>query len=105
MVETACIAQHSARRSVLAYCGVVLTPGARGEIALQELDTRGLACPLPLLKAKQALNRLASGEQLRVLATDPGSQRDFRVFAEQSGHVLIESSVCGEEFHYLLQKR
>lgn len=70
-----------------------------------ELDTRGLACPLPLLKAKQALNRLNAGEQLRVLATDPGSQRDFRVFAEQSGHLLLESSVGADEFVYLLQKR
>jgi TusA-related sulfurtransferase len=70
-----------------------------------ELDTRGLACPLPLLKAKQALNRMQSGEQLRVLATDPGSQRDFRVFAEQSGHQLIEAGVHDTEFHYVLQKR
>jgi TusA-related sulfurtransferase len=69
-----------------------------------ELDTRGLACPLPLLKAKQALNRMQAGEQLRVLATDPGSQRDFRVFAEQSGHLLLESDVCADEFIYLLQK-
>lgn len=72
---------------------------------IAELDTRGLACPLPLLKAKQALNRLQSGEQLRVLATDPGSQRDFRVFAEQSGHLLLESLCSDSEFIYLLQKR
>lgn len=70
-----------------------------------ELDTRGLACPLPLLKAKQALNRLQTGEQLRVLATDPGSQRDFRVFAEQSGHLLLASETRDDEFIYLLQKR
>lgn len=70
-----------------------------------ELDTRGLSCPLPLLKAKQALNRLQSGEQLRVRATDPGSQRDFRVFAEQSGHQLLDSRCEGDEFIYLLQKR
>jgi TusA-related sulfurtransferase len=70
-----------------------------------ELDTRGLACPLPLLKAKQALNRLQTGEQLRVLATDPGSQRDFHVFAEQSGHLLLASEARDDEFIYLLQKR
>jgi TusA-related sulfurtransferase len=69
-----------------------------------ELDTRGLSCPLPLLKAKQALNGLASGERLRVLATDPGSQRDFRVFAEQSGHLLLASGECDGVYDYLLQK-
>lgn len=70
-----------------------------------ELDTCGLSCPLPLLKAKQALNRMASGEQLRVLATDPGSQRDFRVFAEQSGHRLLASEERDGVFSYLLEKR
>jgi tRNA 2-thiouridine synthesizing protein A len=73
--------------------------------SVRELDTCGLNCPLPLLKAKQALNALASGEQLRVLATDPGSQRDFRVFAEQSGHQLLESSEDNGVFAYLLQKK
>ncbi|HEY3697750.1 MAG TPA: sulfurtransferase TusA family protein [Spongiibacteraceae bacterium] len=72
---------------------------------MRELDTCGLDCPLPLLKAKQALNAMNSGEQLRVRATDPGSQRDFRVFAEQSGHQLLESSADNGIFSYLLQKR
>jgi tRNA 2-thiouridine synthesizing protein A len=71
---------------------------------VQEVDARGLDCPLPLLKAKQALNKLAPGEQLRVYATDPGSQRDFRVFAEQSGHRLVESSESAGVFSYLLEK-
>jgi tRNA 2-thiouridine synthesizing protein A len=70
-----------------------------------ELDTRGLACPLPLLKAKQALNKMASGEQLRVQATDPGSQRDFRVFAELSGHRLLASDERDGVFCYVLEKR
>ena len=70
-----------------------------------ELDTCGLNCPLPLLKAKQVLNRMASGERLRVLATDPGSQRDFRVFAEQSGHRLLVSEERDGVFSYLLEKR
>ena len=73
--------------------------------AVRELDTCGLDCPLPLLKAKQALNAMRSGEQLRVRATDPGSQRDFRVFAEQSGHRLLESSEDSGVFVYLLEKR
>lgn len=72
---------------------------------MRELDTCGLDCPLPLLKAKQALNGMRSGEQLRVRATDPGSQRDFRVFAEQSGHRLLESSADNGVFIYLLEKR
>jgi len=55
---------------------------------MHELDARGLQCPLPLLKAKQQLNRMAAGEQLRVLATDPGSLRDFQVFCQQSGNTL-----------------
>lgn len=72
---------------------------------MRELDTCGLNCPLPLLKAKQALNAMASGEQLRVRATDPGSQRDFRVFAEQSGHQLLESSEESGVFVYVMQKK
>ncbi len=72
---------------------------------MRELDTCGLQCPLPLLKAKQALNAMASGEQLRVRATDPGSQRDFRVFAEQSGHHLLESNTVDAVFVYVLQKK
>lgn len=72
---------------------------------MHELDTCGLHCPLPLLKAKQALNKLASGERLRVRATDPGSQRDFRVFAEHGGHRLVESSEHDGVFTYLLEKR
>lgn len=71
----------------------------------RELDTCGLDCPLPLLKAKQALNGMNSGELLRVRATDPGSQRDFRVFAEQSGHRLLESSEDQGVFVYLLCRR
>lgn len=72
---------------------------------MRELDTRGLACPLPLLKAKQALNGMNSGETLRVQATDRGSQRDFRAFAEQSGHALLESSEQDGVFVYVLRKR
>lgn len=69
-----------------------------------EVDARGLDCPLPLLKAKQALNKLASGERLRVLATDPGSQRDFKVFAQLSGHRLLEALAVQDGFSYLIEK-
>lgn len=71
----------------------------------QRVDARHLDCPLPLLKAKQALNRMASGEVLEVLATDAGSQRDFAVFARQSGNALLEQSEQGGEFRYVLQKK
>ncbi len=68
-----------------------------------ELDATGLDCPMPLLKAKRALNGMACGERLRVLATDRGSVRDFRVFAEQSGHRLLstEESTDGVYVHLL----
>ncbi len=71
-----------------------------------ELDATGLDCPMPLLKAKRALNAMGSGERLRVLATDQGSVRDFRVFSEQSGHRLLstEESADGIYIH-LLEKR
>jgi TusA-related sulfurtransferase len=70
-----------------------------------DVDTTGLMCPLPLLKAKQALNGVGSGDQVRVTATDKGSWRDFSVFTEQSGHLLLDrSEVCGI-YTYLLQKK
>lgn len=70
----------------------------------RELDARGLVCPLPLLKAKKALNELDIGETLRVFATDAGSVRDFRVFAEMSGHELLESVESDGVYSYLLKK-
>lgn len=70
----------------------------------QELDARGLNCPLPILRAKKALNGLASGEVLRILTTDPGSVKDFEAFAQQTGNELLESSEAGGEFHFLLKK-
>jgi len=72
----------------------------------QTLDASGLTCPLPLLKAKQALNRLSVGEVLSVTCTDPGSVRDFKVFCDQSGHELLLSEATDNEsrFHYLLRK-
>jgi TusA-related sulfurtransferase len=72
----------------------------------KELDTRGLNCPLPILKAKKALAELASGQVLRVLATDPGSLRDFQAFARQTGHVLLgQETLPGNAFVHLLRRR
>lgn len=69
-----------------------------------ELDVRGMACPMPLLKARKALREVAVGQSLQVLATDPGSWRDFAAFANQSGHTLVEASEHGGEYRYLLRR-
>ncbi len=71
----------------------------------KELDTRGLLCPLPILKAKKALADMASGEVLKVVSTDPGSTRDFQAFARQTGNDLVEQSSAGNEFVHVLRRR
>jgi TusA-related sulfurtransferase len=70
-----------------------------------ELDLSGLMCPMPLLKTKQALNRMETGEIIKVTATDPGSERDFHVFARQSGNTLVHFQHTDERFCYWLQKK
>lgn len=69
-----------------------------------EVDARGLQCPLPLLKAKKGLNTIPSGALLRVLSTDAGSVRDFRVFCEQSGNILLESAESDGTYVFLIRK-
>ncbi|NBY71961.1 MAG: sulfurtransferase TusA family protein [Betaproteobacteria bacterium] len=71
----------------------------------QELDTRGLNCPLPILKAKKALAELTSGQILRVVSTDTGSMRDFEAFAKQTGNELVEQSTEGKDFIHVLRRR
>lgn len=71
----------------------------------KEIDTRGLNCPLPILKAKKALSELLAGQVLKVLATDPGSVRDFQAFARQTGNELIEQTTVGAEFVHYLRRR
>lgn len=70
----------------------------------QELDATGLNCPLPILRAKKTLNAMAPGQVLHIMATDPGSVRDFDAFAKQTGNALIESREEGGKFHFLLKK-
>ena len=70
----------------------------------QELDARNLNCPLPILRAKKAINSMESGQVLKIMATDPGSVKDFEAFANQTGHELMDSSEVGSEFHFLLKK-
>jgi tRNA 2-thiouridine synthesizing protein A len=72
---------------------------------VHELDARELQCPLPLLKAKRALGELESGDVLRVYATDTGSVRDFRVFAEHSGNRLLSSVEEEGVYVHVLQKK
>jgi tRNA 2-thiouridine synthesizing protein A len=69
------------------------------------LDLKGLNCPMPLLKAKKALNEMDPQALLKVLATDPGSVKDFEVFSRQSGHALLESRREGDIYIYVLRKK
>jgi tRNA 2-thiouridine synthesizing protein A len=71
----------------------------------KEIDTRGLNCPLPILKAKKALTGMESGQLLKVVATDVGSVRDFQAFARQTGNELVEQQTVGEEFVHVLRRR
>lgn len=73
--------------------------------AQKELDARGLNCPLPILKAKKALATMSSGEMLKVVATDPGSMRDFQAFARQTGNELVEQSNVADEYIHVLRRR
>ncbi len=70
----------------------------------QELDARGLNCPLPILRAKKALKDLEAGQVLKIIATDPGSIKDFEAFAKQTGNQLLESSESNGEFNFKLKK-
>ncbi|MCU0765767.1 MAG: sulfurtransferase TusA family protein [Gammaproteobacteria bacterium] len=70
----------------------------------QELDASGLNCPLPILRAKKTLAGLGSGQVLHIIATDPGSVKDFEAFAKQTGNELLESREEGGKFHFLIKK-
>ncbi len=71
----------------------------------KELDTRGLNCPLPILKAKKALAELASGQMLKIVSTDAGSVRDFQAFAKQTGNELVEQQTMGADFIHVMRRR
>jgi tRNA 2-thiouridine synthesizing protein A len=71
----------------------------------QELDASGLNCPLPILRAKKSLSSLESGQVLRIVATDPGSVKDFEAFAKQTGNELLESNEEGGKFNFLVKKK
>ena len=71
----------------------------------KEIDTRGLNCPLPILKAKKALSDMLSGQLLKVVATDPGSLRDFQAFAKQTGNDLVDQKTVGTDFIHVLKRK
>jgi len=71
----------------------------------KELDARGLNCPLPILRAKKALAEMQSGQVLRIVATDPGSVKDFQAFCKQTGHALLEQSEADKVFTFLMKHK
>ncbi len=75
----------------------------------KDVDARGLNCPLPILRAKKALTDMASGDVLRVIATDPGSVRDFNAFARQTGNALVaheeNAEAAVKEFTFYLRRK
>ena len=70
-----------------------------------ELDTKGLSCPLPILKAKKALATMNSGELLRVTATDAGSMRDFQAFAKQTGNELVSQTEADKVYTHVMRRK
>ena len=71
----------------------------------KELDARGLNCPLPILRTKKALAEMASGDILKVIATDPGSVKDMQAFAKQTGNELLGSAEKDKEFEFFLKRK
>lgn len=71
----------------------------------RELDARGLNCPLPILRAKKALGEMTSGQTLHIIATDPGSVKDFAAFAKQTGNELLSSAENNKEFEFFIKRK
>ncbi|MGH8683257.1 MAG: sulfurtransferase TusA family protein, partial [Burkholderiales bacterium] len=71
----------------------------------KDLDARGLNCPLPILRAKKALTEMSSGQVLRIVATDPGSVKDFQAFSRQTGNELLSHAEANKEFTFLMKKK
>lgn len=71
----------------------------------KELDARGLNCPLPILRTKKALTDMTAGQVLKILATDPGSVKDFQAFSRQTGNALLSSETDNTEFVFFMRKK
>ena len=74
-------------------------------MADQLVDARGLNCPLPILRAKKALTDMLQGQVLKVVSTDPGSNRDFQAFCKQTGNQLLEQQNVGKDYIHFLKRR
>lgn len=75
------------------------------ENADRELDVKGLSCPLPILRTKKALAEMSSGQVIKVMATDPGSVKDFEAFARQTGNALLAQTESGSGVYEFLLRR
>ena len=71
----------------------------------KEVDARGLNCPLPILRAKKALNDMQSGQILKIVATDPGAVKDFQAFCKQTGNELVSQSQAEREYSFFLKRK
>ena len=71
----------------------------------KELDARGLNCPLPILRCKKSLTDMTSGQVLKIIATDPGSVKDFQAFSKQTGNELLASETADKEFVFFMKKK
>ena len=71
----------------------------------RELDARGLNCPLPILRTKKSLNDMTPGQVLKIVATDPGSVRDFQAFSRQTGNQLLLANESGGEYLFMMRKK
>ncbi len=71
----------------------------------KELDARGLNCPLPILRTKKTLQDMGAGQTLKIVATDPGSVKDFQAFAKQTGNDLLQQAEAGKEFTFFLKRK
>ena len=71
----------------------------------KELDARGLNCPLPILRTKKSLTDMASGQVLKIVATDSGSVKDFQAFARQTGNTLLSENETDKVFTFFMQKK
>ena len=71
----------------------------------QQVDARGLSCPMPIVKTAQAIKTLASGDLVEVLATDPGSVKDFAAWSRSTGHELVEQSSDGAVYTFVIRRK
>jgi tRNA 2-thiouridine synthesizing protein A len=71
----------------------------------KELDARGLNCPLPILRAKKALTDMSTGQVLKIIATDPGSVKDFQAFSKQTGNELLSHGEANREFTFFMKRK